>query len=84
MPKSSNRVTKPSWLRAKLPAGPQYSAVRGIVDQNQFLSHTLITQALKLLRETSYFCWYPLLPRYRNADKMVCDVEEIRISEALC
>ena len=43
MPKSSNRVTKPSWLRAKLPAGPQYTAVRGIVDQNQL--HTVCQSA---------------------------------------
>lgn len=43
MAKSPNRVTKPSWLRAKLPAGPKYSAVREIVDKNQL--HTVCQSA---------------------------------------
>jgi lipoic acid synthetase len=43
MAKNSKRIAKPSWLRAKLPAGPQYSEVRNIVDQNQL--HTVCQSA---------------------------------------
>ncbi len=43
MSKDSHRIAKPSWLRAKLPAGPQYSEVRNIVDQNQL--HTVCQSA---------------------------------------
>jgi len=43
MSKPSNRISKPSWLRAKLPAGPKYSEVRGIVDENQL--HTVCQSA---------------------------------------
>ena len=43
MTKNSKRIAKPSWLRAKLPAGPQYSEVRDIVDQNQL--HTVCQSA---------------------------------------
>jgi lipoic acid synthetase len=34
---------KPSWLRAKLPSGPGYSAVRKLVDENQL--HTVCQSA---------------------------------------
>ena len=34
---------KPSWLRAKLPSGPEYGNVRNIVDQNQL--HTVCQSA---------------------------------------
>jgi lipoyl synthase len=34
---------KPSWLRAKLPSGPEYGNVRDIVDQNQL--HTVCQSA---------------------------------------
>ena len=34
---------KPQWLRAKLPAGPAYSAVRGLVDQHKL--HTVCQSA---------------------------------------
>mgnify|MGYP002012636164 CR=1 FL=1 len=43
MANNSNRIAKPSWLRAKLPAGPQYTEVRDIVDQNQL--HTVCQSA---------------------------------------
>lgn len=43
MSKNSKRIAKPSWLRAKLPAGPKYSEVRDIVDQNQL--HTVCQSA---------------------------------------
>ena len=43
MSKPSNRISNPSWLRAKLPAGPKYSEVRGIVDENQL--HTVCQSA---------------------------------------
>ena len=43
MAKNSKRIAKPSWLKAKLPAGPQYSEVRDIVDQNQL--HTVCQSA---------------------------------------
>ena len=43
MNNSSNRISKPSWLRAKLPAGPKYSKVRSIVDKNQL--HTVCQSA---------------------------------------
>ena len=37
------RVKKPTWLRAKLPSGPEYGNVRGIVDKNQL--HTVCQSA---------------------------------------
>ena len=37
------RVKKPSWLRAKLPSGPEYGKVRNIVDNNQL--HTVCQSA---------------------------------------
>ena len=37
------RVKKPIWLRAKLPSGPEYGNVRGIVDKNQL--HTVCQSA---------------------------------------
>ena len=37
------REKKPKWLRAKLPAGPEYNEVRNIVDQNQL--HTVCQSA---------------------------------------
>ena len=43
MSNPSKRISKPTWLRAKLPAGPKYSQVRGIVDQNQL--HTVCQSA---------------------------------------
>ena len=43
MSKSSSRIKKPSWLRAKLPAGPKYTEVREIVDDNQL--HTVCQSA---------------------------------------
>ena len=43
MANNSNRIAKPTWLRAKLPAGPQYTEVRDIVDQNQL--HTVCQSA---------------------------------------
>src|SRR5205807_4318937 len=38
-----NTSRKPSWLRAKLPSGPGYSAVRQLVDENQL--HTVCESA---------------------------------------
>jgi lipoic acid synthetase len=35
MKSNKKHETKPKWLRAKLPAGPKYTEVRGIVDDNQ-------------------------------------------------
>ena len=35
MTSSKHNLKKPNWLRAKLPSGPAYNEVRGIVDQNQ-------------------------------------------------
>ena len=43
MSENTKKTSKPSWLRAKLPAGPKYSEVRGIVDQNQL--HTVCQSA---------------------------------------
>jgi len=37
------REKKPKWLRAKLPAGPEYNEVRNIVDRNQL--HTVCQSA---------------------------------------
>jgi lipoic acid synthetase len=37
------RVKKPTWLRAKLPSGPEYGNVREIVDKNQL--HTVCQSA---------------------------------------
>ena len=34
----SAKSQKPSWLRAKLPSGPEYGKVRSIVDQHQLNS----------------------------------------------
>lgn len=42
MPKE-RKEKKPSWLRAKLPSGPEYVNVRNIVDQNQL--HTVCQSA---------------------------------------
>jgi len=36
---SKSRVKKPSWLRVKLPVGPEYAKVRKIVDENKL--HTI-------------------------------------------
>ncbi len=41
--KTKRQEKKPSWLRAKLPSGPEYSNVRGIVDKNQL--HTVCQSA---------------------------------------
>lgn len=35
MPTLATKSKKPKWLRAKLPAGPEYVGVRDIVDKNQ-------------------------------------------------
>ena len=35
MPTVATKSKKPKWLRAKLPAGPEYVGVRDIVDKNQ-------------------------------------------------
>ena len=35
MTSSKHKFKKPNWLRAKLPSGPAYNEVRGIVDKNQ-------------------------------------------------
>jgi len=35
MSAKSERIKKPSWLRAKLPSGPEYGRVRELVDNNQ-------------------------------------------------
>jgi lipoic acid synthetase len=34
---------KPAWLRARLPSGPGYAAVRGLVDQHKL--HTVCQSA---------------------------------------
>ena len=34
MNKERSRLKKPEWLRAKLPSGPEYGKVRGLVDEN--------------------------------------------------
>ena len=43
MNKERSRLKKPEWLRAKLPSGPEYGKVRGLVDENQL--HTVCQSA---------------------------------------
>jgi lipoyl synthase len=43
LPETPDPARKPSWLRAKLPSGPGYAAVRGLVDQHKL--HTVCQSA---------------------------------------
>jgi lipoic acid synthetase len=43
MKKERSRLKKPEWLRAKLPSGPEFGKVRGLVDDNQL--HTVCQSA---------------------------------------
>ena len=42
-PTPADTTRKPSWLRAKLPSGPGYAAVRGLVDEHKL--HTVCQSA---------------------------------------
>jgi lipoic acid synthetase len=43
LPTSADTTRKPSWLRAKLPSGPGYQAVRALVDEHKL--HTVCQSA---------------------------------------
>ena len=43
MSRTFSKSGKPSWLRAKLPSGPEYGRVRNLVDDNQL--HTVCQSA---------------------------------------